>query len=178
MAKAFFWVDWIVEFEVTCRQQKTKQVACLRRMNPYIHPKFQKDAIWVIWQCLFTYSSPHPHLQKIIQSLYRLFSINYRPCVPKKRKQLLYFAITCYFERKGGDNDLLLVLKCHKPLIECAVENINVIYSQIKKNEVSPRTEYLFNNIQESKTEFEKSLIKMNIMNSEDKKQIVPFNFV
>jgi hypothetical protein len=55
----------------------------------------------------------------------------------------------------------------NKPLIQSITEKINAIYKQIKKNEESPNTEYLFANLQQENT-FDKSMRKMDLMNSID----------
>ena len=55
----------------------------------------------------------------------------------------------------------------NKPLIQGITDKINAIYKQIKKNEESPNTEYLFANLQRENT-FEKSMRKMDLMNSMD----------
>jgi hypothetical protein len=47
------------------------------------------------------------------------------------------------------------------------VDKINTIYRQIKKNEESPNTEYLFANL-ERENAFEKSMKRMELMNSMD----------
>ena len=205
LTKTFFWIDWIVEFDIACRARTRgraqninsgsgggsgggggkNKCTGLRRANPYIDPIFQKDVIWVFWECLFAYSRLYPlsHLEKTIHALYRLFSVHYRHSVPKRRKALLYFAVRYYFEEKEQQSECNhfekkeLVAGAKKTLIERAVDKIDVIYAQIKKNEVSPRTEYLFSNIHDSgKTEFEKSLLKMSLMNTEDRKQTFTWN--
>jgi hypothetical protein len=55
----------------------------------------------------------------------------------------------------------------NKPMIQNIVSKIDEIYKQIKKNEKSPNTEYLFANLQ-NENAFEKSLKKMQLMNSID----------
>ena len=55
----------------------------------------------------------------------------------------------------------------NKPLITTAVSQINLIYKQIKKNEQKPSTDYLFKNL-EKEVAFEKSLRKMELVNSID----------
>ena len=54
-----------------------------------------------------------------------------------------------------------------KELIVNAVEKIGEVYKQIKKNEQSPNTEYLFNNL-EQVSNFEKSIRKLEMMESMD----------
>ena len=53
-----------------------------------------------------------------------------------------------------------------KEIVQNVVDNINCIYKNIKKNEMSPGTEYLFSSLKEKQSNFEKSLKKMDLMNS------------
>ena len=55
----------------------------------------------------------------------------------------------------------------NKPLIQNILEKINEVYKQIKKQEESPNTEYLFANLKKENA-FEKSLKKMDLVNSID----------
>ena len=51
-----------------------------------------------------------------------------------------------------------------KVILKNVVEKINNVYKQIKKNEESPNTEYLFSNLDKERT-FEQSMQRMEIMN-------------
>jgi hypothetical protein len=81
-----------------------------------------------------------PLTQKIVTSLLRLYCIRFTPGVRKKRRYLIYFAIslltTEYDSKVEMINDRLM--------IETAVANINSVYKQIKQHEISPDTDYLF----------------------------------
>jgi hypothetical protein len=55
----------------------------------------------------------------------------------------------------------------NKSTIETIKNKINIIYKQIKKNEESPNTDYLFANLERENT-FEQSMRKMEIVNSMD----------
>jgi hypothetical protein len=61
--------------------------------------------------------------------------------------------------------DASVELISDKRKVELAITNINDIYCQIKKNEESPNTDYLFSGLDQKNT-FAKSMEKMNIMNS------------
>ena len=74
---------------------------------------------------------------------------------------MLYFAVSLCTENA----DLNVELVSDKKMVELAVTNINNIYRQIKKNEVSPGTDYLFNGLNKQ-SELEKSLEKLNMVNS------------
>ena len=45
------------------------------------------------------------------------------------------------------------------------VDNIDEVYKQIKKNEMSPNTDYLFSNL-DKQNNFEKSMKKMEMLDS------------
>ena len=59
---------------------------------------------WIIWDILFYYSKPEnsiidtkknlPIIHKIIDSLYNLFIIKYKPTFKTKRKYIIYFAFS------------------------------------------------------------------------------------
>jgi hypothetical protein len=55
----------------------------------------------------------------------------------------------------------------NKPMVQTVTDKIHEIYKQIKKNEESPNTDYLFNNLDQQNT-FEQSLKRMDIVNSLD----------
>ena len=80
------------------------------------------------------------------------------PSQKKKRKYILYFAISLLTEYV----DLTIPLYLDKEIIEKAKEKINIIYKQIKKNEEAPNTAYLFNNsITGSDNNLEKTIKKL-----------------
>jgi hypothetical protein len=140
---ACYWVEWIVEFETICKAKK-ETCRCERRSHIPVDDKLQFDPIWMIWDMIVARSSQmdeySPLTQKIVNSLLRLYCIRFTPGVRKKRRYLIYFAIslltTEYDSRIEMINDRLV--------IETAVENINSVYKQIKQHEISPDTDYLF----------------------------------
>jgi hypothetical protein len=52
-----------------------------------------------------------------------------------------------------------------KELVEIVTAKIDSIYKQIKKNEDSPNTDYLFNNI-EAENNMERTIQKMDMLNN------------
>jgi hypothetical protein len=74
---------------------------------------------------------------------------------------MLYFAVMLCTD--AVDNTVDLVTDKRK--VELAITNIDDIYRQIKKNEESPGTDYLFAGL-EKQNAFAKSMEKINIMNS------------
>lgn len=159
---ACYWIEWILEFEAICKKRKTT-CACVRRQFVSVDPKLSHDLVWIIWDALFYYVKQleNPFLEKTMTSLLSLFSLHYTNACCKKRRYMLYFAVSLCTEQA----DLNVELVANKKMVELAVNNINNIYRQIKKNEVSPGTDYLFNGLNKQ-SELEKSLEKLNMVNS------------
>ena len=140
MRNACYWIEWVIEFELICKKRK-ETTFCERRIVP-VESKFQKDLIWLIWDCLLKYSEEknNPFISKIMNSIMSVFCIKYTTGSCKKRRYLLYFAVALLTEHVPTTIEIV----SNKIMIQNVVENINETYKQIKKNEDSPNTEYLF----------------------------------
>lgn len=155
-----FWYEWIIEYEIKCKKDKKK---CEAENRVYAPKYFQKDIIWIIWDILFNYAQnikDKPILSKIIDSLFQLFVIKYKPTYKIKRKYILYFAFSLFTE--NIDFNINIIQNIDK--IHAITEKINNIYKEIKKNEITPKTDYLFKDIK--KSNIEKSIEKLTIFNS------------
>lgn len=160
---ACYWVEWILEFETLCKKRKD---VCLvdRRQFVTVDLKLSRDLVWIIWDALFHYIKTlnNPFLNKTMNALFALFSLHYTNACCKKRRYMLYFAVSLCTEQANMDVELV----ADKRKVELAVQNINSIYEQIKKNEVKPGTDYLFSGLNDKQREFAKSMEKLNLMNS------------
>ena len=164
MLSACYWIEWMVEFDMICKKRK-EPVYCQRRNFVNVEKKYTRDIIWILWDGLLYYSkeSKNTFIEKLMQGLIDIFSIRYTTASCKKRRYLLYFAVSLLTEPVQTNIELMP----NKPLIQNIVDKINSIYKQIKKNEESPNTEYLFANLERENT-FEKSMRKMELVNSMD----------
>ena len=79
----------------------------------------------------------------------------------RKRKYLIYHCIALLTEHV--DNSVKIIN--NPELIEQIKNKINVIYKQIKVNEIKPNTDYLFNNSYNSGN-LEKTIERLEKMNS------------
>ena len=163
MRTACYWIEWVIEFELICKKRK-ETTFCERRIVP-VESKFQKDLIWLIWDCLLKYSEErnNPFIHKIMNSIMSVFCIKYTTGSCKKRRYLLYFAVALLTEPVPTTIEIV----SNKIMIQNVVENINETYKQIKKNEDSPNTEYLFSNLDKKQT-FEESVRRMELLQSVD----------
>jgi len=164
MLNACYWIEWIIEFDIVCRRRREVCI-CEKRTTINVENKYQKDIIWLIWDSLLYYTEEiaNPFIKKLMTSIFNLFCIKYTSGSCKKRRYLLYFAVALLTEPVQTDIELIQ----KKELVKNIVDKINEIYKQIKKNEQSPNTDYLFNNL-DRENQFEKSIKKLEMMESLD----------
>jgi len=159
---ACYWIEWITEFEVICKAKKEK-CKCERRTNIPVDSKFQMDIIWLIWDVLLKESNKRSKIiQKIINSLLSLFTLKYTSGCHRKRKYILYFVVSILCENIVVEDEI--IREKQKEIVSSILKKIEMIYKQIKKNEISPGTEYLFKDIKASN--LEKTIQKLETMNS------------
>ncbi len=163
--KSCFWMEWILAFKAKCKSQK-KLCLCERRSWVPVEPKYQIDPIWIIWDIFIKEGEKRSSLlKKIIKSLLSLFTLKYSENNYKKRKFIMYMCISLIVEDVNLDKPL--VSDEIKTKIANITKNINSVYKNIKENEESPDTDYLFQGLNQSN--LEKSIEKMDKMkNLED----------
>lgn len=160
---ACYWLEWILEFENLCKKRKEVCI-CERRTFAMVDEKCVKEPIWMIWDVLFKANAEKKSeiSDKILKSIFELFCIRYTSGVKKKRKYLLYFAISLLTDTFDSTIDIIE----NKTTVDNITKKINLIYKEIKKNEQRPATDYLFNGLEKSNREktFEKleALNKLN----------------
>jgi hypothetical protein len=158
---ACYWFEWILGFEDIYKKEH-KSFLAGRRSNIPVDSSNQKDIIWIIWECLLLEANNrNKGLHKIIKSLLSVFCLRYKPGVRKRRKYIIYFAINLLTEPL--DNKIPII-KDEKQ-IQNITSKINIIYKQIKKNEIKPATDYLFNNSM-TNNNLEKTISKLEKMNA------------
>jgi len=157
-----YWIEWISEYEAICKIKKEK-CKCERRTNMPVPSKFQMDIIWIVWDIFLNEAEKRGKLMnKIIKAILKLFSLRYTSGCHKKRKYLLYFVVSLLCENVALDEEI--IREKQKEIVTNVLKNIDMVYSQIKKNEVSPGTDYLFKDVKASN--LEKTIEKLEKMNS------------
>jgi hypothetical protein len=161
---ACYWIEWLIEFDAICKKRK-EPCLCERRSQIPVEKKLQRDIIWILWDSLFHYCEKlnNPYIDKLMKAILDIFCIKYTTASCKKRRYLLYFAVALLTEPVPTNIDLMT----NKPMIQNISDKINEVYKQIKKQEESPNTDYLFANLQKENA-FEKSMKKMDLVNSLD----------
>lgn len=163
MLLACYWIEWLIEFDLICK--KRKEPCYCKRRNYNVDRTCQRDNIWVIWDILIHTSEQRNNefIKKVMVSIMNLFCIKYTTASCKKRRYLLYFAVSLLTEPLQQVPEAFQ----NKELLKNVIGKIGEIYKQIKKSEHSPNTEYLFSNL-ESKNNFEESVKKIELLNNMD----------
>uniref|UniRef100_A0A6C0IEL3 Uncharacterized protein n=1 Tax=viral metagenome TaxID=1070528 RepID=A0A6C0IEL3_9ZZZZ len=159
---ACYWIEWIMEFETLCKNKKEK-IRCERRSNIPVESKDQMDIIWIVWDLFLKEAVKRSKIiKKIIDALLSLFTLKYTRGCHKKRKYILYFVVSLLCENIVLEEDI--IRKTQQEIVTNVIRKIDLVYKQIKKNEHSPGTEYLFKDVKISN--LEKTIEKLEKMNS------------
>jgi hypothetical protein len=159
---ACYWIEWIMEFENVCKARKDK-FKCERREKMPVDTKNQMDIVWIIWDMFLKESEKRqPITKKIIRALLSLYSLKYSSCCFKKKRNLVYFAVSLLCENINYDEEI--IRESQKTVVSNVLKKIDLVYKQIKKNEVSPEMDYLFKNVKSNN--LEKTIEKLETMNT------------
>ena len=132
LMNAWFWIEWLFLYE---QKLKKKKISCTiqKRNIDTIEEKYQTDLIWIVWDAIFYMVKKKPPIYgHIIQALFDLYTLRYRPALKRKRRFLLYFAISVLIEPL----DMNLPLVYQKERIQKMKRSIGKYYSFLKQCEV------------------------------------------
>ena len=159
---ACYWIEWIIEFESVCKNRKEK-CKCERRPNIPVDSKSQMDIIWIVWDIFLKEAQKRTKIIiKLVNALLNLFTLKYTSGSNKKRKYILYFVVSLLCENVTLDEEI--IRKTQQDVVTNVLSKIDLVYKQIKKNELSPGTEYLFKDLKSSN--LEKTIEKLDKLNS------------
>jgi len=158
---ACYWLEWMLEYETLCKHKKELCLGETRQFAP-IQDKFKNDIIWIVWDIILHECSgkQQPLLSKIINALLEIFSIKYSSGVKKRRKFLIYFAISILTEPL----DLAIDIIGNKKELDTIIKKISVVYKDVKKNEEGLNVDYLYAGMERSN--LDKTIERLEKMNS------------
>ena len=159
---ACYWLEWIMEFETVCKAKKEK-ICCERRNFSQVETKSQKDIIWIVWDLFLVEASKRSKIvKKTMDALLTLFTLRYSTGCQKKRRNILYFAISLLCENIISNEEIIRTSQ--QEMVGNILKKIDLVYKQIKKNEVSPGMDFLFKDVKEYN--LEKTIEKLEKMNT------------
>jgi hypothetical protein len=158
---ACYWYEWLIEFDASCKKKKLQCVCEYRDVR--VENKYRGDVVWVIWDAILHYAGlkNDDFIMKLLYSLMNLFCIKYTNACGKRRKYIIYYAISLITEQVNKRCEIIN----NKEILKIGLQKINMIYKQIKQNEQAPHTDYLFQNIDKQQA-LEKSIKQMEIINN------------
>lgn len=162
MLNACYWIEWTIEFDALCKKRKIP-CKCETRKFIKVDPKFRNDIIWILWDTLLYYAElkNNTFISELMNATLSLFTIKYTTAVCKRRRYLIYYAVSLLTEHIEPNIELI----SNKKTVQNVISKIDIVYKQIKKNEESPNTDYLFANLEKQNT-LEQSIRKMELVNS------------
>ena len=159
---ACYWIEWMIEFETICKTRKEK-CKCERRNMIPVDSKSQMDIIWIVWDMFLKEAEKRSKIiNKIVHALLSLFTLKYTTGCYKKRKYILYFVVSLLCENVNLSDEI--IRKDQQEIVSNVLKKIDLVYKQIKKNEESPGTDYLFKDVKTSN--LEKTIEKLEKMNT------------
>lgn len=159
---ACYWIEWIIEYEARCKSLR-EHIFCERRNFAKVDNKHQKDIVWIIWDAFLKESEKRPKIiQKIVQSLLSLFCLKYTTGCYKKRKNILYLTICILCEKFVLEKEIIRHSQIE--FVNNIKQKIDYVYGQIKKNELSTNTDYLFTGMKMAN--LESTIAKLETMNT------------
>ena len=155
---AAYWLEWLYYFDSVCKKNK-KVIICDARS--YVsNNKLNTDIVWIIWDIMKLESTRRkPIVKKIIDALASLFCLRFTIGARRKRKHLLYYAISILCSNSSFQEN---IIQCSN--IDEIVNNSHKLFKKIKSNEIQPKSSYLFKNLKEVSSR-EKSAKKLEILN-------------
>ena len=135
---ACYWIEWIMEYDNIYKKNKC---VCHRRTFPMVQDKFQTESIWIIWESILNQSKVINNnlITKIINALLTICCIKYTSGVKKRRRFIIYFAVSLLTEVVQLDIEMI----SNKTEVDKIIKRMPILYKQIKNSEVSPNIDYL-----------------------------------
>jgi hypothetical protein len=157
---AFYWIDWLIEFDAICRSKKAPCLLESRAECP-VAGKFQSDLVWVIWDAIKHYSDllasrGDVFVQKCVAALFALFCVRYTNACAKKRRFTMYHAVCLLTEPMDARVELFR----DKGVIGVVMKKIDDIFLDVKRHEITDAMELK----NEKQMNFEKSMNKMKMI--------------
>ena len=129
--RANYWIEWLLEYAKICKKRKQP---CLIQQRTYdnVDTKHQRNIVWLIWDAIHYEAKVRQSaiLIKIINALFRIFSLRYSEVYNTRRKSIIYFAVAILTMCPTGTVEKTPMIR-NKTHIEYTLSQTNAIFSQV-----------------------------------------------
>jgi len=140
--QACYWVEWILSFDKLCAQRKRPLECAKRDELTTVDVKCRTDVVWIVWDLLDLYAQDKPWEERCVDAARQLFCSQYTKGACRRRKALLYYAVSVLTTVLTKEKTLSLW--SDKDAVQRVVARIDLIYQELKKNEQGQSTDYLY----------------------------------
>jgi len=136
--QACYWVEWLIQLDASYKKNKNP-IKMGKRTNIFddIPVKYSENVIWIIWDIMLIQSNKNNNrlVHEIINGLFKLFLVKYTIACNKRRRFLIYNAISML--SPNINVDIHIIEPHNETIMNTITQNIDKIYIQIKKGECS-----------------------------------------
>jgi hypothetical protein len=165
---ACYWLEWIIEYETICRSKK-ETCLCEPRTFCIVSEKYNTDAIWMVWEAILNECKERKDknsdiTMKIINALLHTYCIKFTPGVKRRRRFIMYFAISLITE--PVDFTIEMANSSQKEQIEKIVKKINIVYKNVKVNEICGENDEVddFDGVKKERSSLDKTIERLEKM--------------
>ena len=132
--RAYYWYEWIIEYSKICK--KNKQPCRIARRDEIetilVDDKWSTNPVWLVWILLKDVAEKRGKIQeKIVNSLFQIFSLRYTDGCNTKRRVVVYFAISVLTTNIIFSEHEIIK---DKKVLSCVLSQMHGIFAQVKEN--------------------------------------------
>lgn len=128
-----YWYEWMVHFNNICIKKKSKIKCVVRDFIPENLEKYNTDGLWIIWEIFFNLAEKKGKgVLTLMENLFSLFTLKYGIKSWVTKRYIIYYAISLCIDKI----DFTIQINNDMNNVKKLVNNIHVMYGEIKKNEV------------------------------------------
>ena len=146
--RAYYWYEWIIEHSKICK--KNKQLCRIATRSDIesvlVDDKWSTNPVWLVWILLKDISVTRGKMhEKIIDSLFQIFSFRYTDGCNTKRRVVVYFAIAILTTNIVFSEYEIIK---DKRVLSCVLSQMNGVFTQVKEhgNRIKQAKEQEMNN--------------------------------
>lgn len=136
LAKTFYWLNWILEWE-KINTKKYGKYECAARIIINVDSKFYKDVVWLIWAVLnklrnLKFSITSTSINSQVEYLWKMYCFHFTPSSRSRKLQFIIWSILYMIENV----DMSIPLVDKPAVLFQSLLGIDKIFATLKSQEV------------------------------------------